>query len=153
MNNSASSIRLTTAGRERLRAELNSLRMQIRGLDLRLREELQHKDDLSSYSTSQELALLRYRADELEATLESERPTTATAHSDKVQIGSRVVVRDESGKEHSFVIVHPIEIDPEKGFISHESPIGSALFGCRPGESVNVPIPLGVRRLDLVSVA
>jgi transcription elongation factor GreA len=152
MNSTARRIRLSTSGRKRLRAELISIRAQIDALDLRLKEELQHKDDLNWYVTAQELATLRHRSAELESTLASE-PENAERTPGKVHVGSRVVVRDESGKEHTFTIVHPIEVDAGKGFISHESPIGSALVGRGPGDSVDIPIPRGVRRFDLLSVA
>jgi len=63
---------------------------------------------------------------------------------DEVGIGSIVMVTDlETGDEWEFTLVGSAESDPDKDRISDESPIGEALFGKKPGESVDVIIPDG----------
>ncbi|MFH1947534.1 MAG: GreA/GreB family elongation factor [Candidatus Magasanikbacteria bacterium] len=56
-----------------------------------------------------------------------------------VQIGSVVIV-ETAGKEKTYQILGSSETNPEKGIISHSSPIGSALLGGRVGDIVEVKI-------------
>lgn len=58
---------------------------------------------------------------------------------DKVQIGSTVLVKIND-KEVKFNIVGKGLIDPSKGNISYESPLGAALTGKSVGDSVEVEI-------------
>lgn len=53
--------------------------------------------------------------------------------SDTVQIGSIVTV-EVNGKQKEYQILGSSETDPTRGVISHNSPIGSALIGCRVGD-------------------
>jgi transcription elongation factor GreA len=54
-----------------------------------------------------------------------------------VEIGSIVKIKTEKG-ERTYTIVGSLEADPIKGFISHLSPIGSALLGCGVGDTTLV---------------
>ncbi|MEK7506775.1 MAG: transcription elongation factor GreA, partial [Patescibacteria group bacterium] len=56
---------------------------------------------------------------------------------DIVAVGSTVRVKSPQG-EHRFTIVGPAESDPTQGFISNESPLGSAVIGHKKGEEVEV---------------
>jgi transcription elongation factor GreA len=59
-----------------------------------------------------------------------------------VSLGSKVHVELEDG-EQEYVIVGPTEANPDKGFISDQSPIGRALMGKRSGDEVVVEVPSG----------
>ena len=48
---------------------------------------------------------------------------------DKVYFGAWVVLENESGKEYTYRVVGPDEIDPKLGYISMDSPMGKALLG------------------------
>ncbi|GAA5532430.1 transcription elongation factor GreA [Deinococcus aluminii] len=67
-------------------------------------------------------------------------------------LGARVLVRDEKGKEHRFELVGTYEVDVLKGKISDASPIGQALSGKRPGETVMVQLPKGTARFEVLEV-
>lgn len=67
-----------------------------------------------------------------------------------VHIGSEVVVRNEDGEEETYTIVGKAEANPRLGRISNESPIGRALLERRPGDEVEVAVPDGTRRLQVV---
>lgn len=56
-----------------------------------------------------------------------------------ISLGSTVTV-ESNGKKMDFLILGSQETDPTKGIISHVSPIGSALIGHHPGETVEVKI-------------
>ena len=73
-------------------------------------------------------------------------------HDGRVQVGSRVTVRDEFGEEE-YTIVGPAEVDVGKGRISMESPVGKALLGHRIGEEVKVQTPGGMRPVTIVRVS
>lgn len=56
-----------------------------------------------------------------------------------VRIGSIVTVV-QGDKEKTFKILGSVETDPQKGIISYNSPIGSALMDCEVGEKVMVKL-------------
>ncbi len=54
-----------------------------------------------------------------------------------VEIGSTVTV-ENNGVEKSYQILGSVETDPQKGIISYNSPIGSALLGCKVGDIIKI---------------
>ena len=74
-------------------------------------------------------------------------------HDGEVDIGERVALRNTlTGDVREYRIVGTGEGDPAQGDISHESPVGSALLGRRVGDVVEVAVPRGVLRLEVVNV-
>jgi len=69
-----------------------------------------------------------------------------------VEIGSTVVLRDEEGETERYDIVGAMEFEPGKGRISNQSPVGKAVLGHRPGETIEVDTPMGMRRLTIVEI-
>jgi transcription elongation GreA/GreB family factor len=67
-------------------------------------------------------------------------------------VGSTVTVRDPEGMVETYVLVAPGEADPRAGRVSPESPLGRALLGSRPGETVEFAAPDGPVRLILLRV-
>jgi transcription elongation factor GreA len=143
---------LTLVGRKRLELELERLRERFNEASERLKQELQDTDGLTWYSTQEELALTGSRIEELEAALLADPNDPPAAEVDTVGLGSSVAVEDEGGREHSYLIVTPIEADAASGLISLESPVGAALLGRRTGESVSVPVPRGQRHFKILRV-
>ncbi len=62
--------------------------------------------------------------------------------SDKVIIGSKIVVTSDDGKDE-FTIVSPIESNPLEGKISEDSPIGKSFIGKRKGDICETVAPSG----------
>lgn len=151
MTSTATRPLVTPSGRQKLRHELDHLEKRLRESEKRLQQELQHKDDLHWDLTQQEINQMRTRLAQLKSVFEDEPVAFVPSSDGVVKIGGRVTVRDETGCEHSYVIVAPIENDASKGFISFESPVGAALIGRRPGDFVNVLVPKGERRLSVLS--
>ena len=52
----------------------------------------------------------------------------------------------ESGKTATWTLVGPTEADLGAGKLSAESPVGSALLGAAPGQTVAVETPRGARK-------
>lgn len=72
---------------------------------------------------------------------------------DRVGFGSRLKVRNvETGDEFTYTIVAGDYMDIEAGHISMSSPLGRGLMGARVGEVVQVRLPVGVRRLEVVEL-
>ena len=152
MNATASSAPITLSGRQRLRDEQVRLQQRLQATTERLREELPDRDDLNWYLTQEELGRIHNRLSELQAALVTKAETSGPVEAGVVGPGSRVTVQDESGRRHSFLIVAPIETDATQGYISFNSPVGAALIGRRPGESVGIRTPAGERRLTVLGV-
>lgn len=73
---------------------------------------------------------------------------------DVVSIGSKVVVNDlEYDEEMEYVIVGSAEADPFEGKISNESPLGSSLLGKKPGDQVEVKVPDGSIKYEILKIA
>lgn len=72
--------------------------------------------------------------------------------SEKVEVGSAVVVTNPQGKNQHFTIVGRTEADPTQGRISNESPVGRALLGHRAGEQAEVDTPSGKIKLTIVKI-
>lgn len=56
-----------------------------------------------------------------------------------VQLGHTVVLQTPAG-EKTYKILGPSETDPEKGIISHKSPLGQALMGQQLGAEILLPL-------------
>ena len=71
---------------------------------------------------------------------------------DRAVIGRRVTVLEEEGESVSYALVFPGDGDPAQGWISADSPLGAAVLGCGPGDSVEVIAPAGRRIVTVLSV-
>ncbi len=72
---------------------------------------------------------------------------------DVVNIGSTVKVRIlPDDEEETFGIVGSAEADPLRGKISNESPVGSALLGCKVGDVAEVEVPDGIVRYEVLEI-
>ena len=72
---------------------------------------------------------------------------------DVVSIGSKVMVKDlEYDEEMEYTIVGSAEADPYEGKISNESPVGSALLGKKQEEIVEVRVPDGIIKYQILSI-
>jgi len=73
--------------------------------------------------------------------------------SDKVQIGSSVVIRYDGEEDtEEYKIVGSTEADPFENKISNESPIAMALLGKKKGAKVTVESPNGKYDIELIEI-
>lgn len=73
--------------------------------------------------------------------------------SDKISFGAYVSFRmGGGGVTRVFRITGADEADVAKGFISYFSPLAVALVGHKAGDSVEVALPGGIKKVDIVSV-
>jgi len=72
---------------------------------------------------------------------------------DVVSIGAKVKVKDfEFDEEVEFYIVGSAEADPMVNKISNESPVGRALVGKKAGAVIEVTVPNGVSKYEVLAV-
>jgi transcription elongation factor GreA len=77
----------------------------------------------------------------------------AEVGSDKVTLGSTVTIKDlEYGDIFEYTIVGSAEADPAALKISNESPVGEAFMGKPVGSVVEVNVPAGILKYELVSI-
>jgi transcription elongation factor GreA len=148
---------LTKEGYDELKAELAKLKGRRTKVIEDMRRAAADKDFRENApldAAREERGHLEGRIIELEAILNSstileerQKPTP------KVSLGNSVVLRDEaSGEELHYTIVSPREVDPTKGKISSNSPIGKAVIGRTQGDIVEITAPAGKLRYKLVQI-
>ena len=72
---------------------------------------------------------------------------------DKVAIGTVVKVKDfDFDEEVEYSIVGSAEADPMNFKISNESPVGAALLGKKVGETVEVVVPGGINKFEVLGI-
>jgi transcription elongation factor GreA len=75
------------------------------------------------------------------------------APTEEVGIASIVTVRDlETDEVWDYTIVGSVEADPDEDRISNESPLGQAIMGHRVGEVVEIEIPAGSAKYEIVAI-
>ncbi|WP_297638668.1 transcription elongation factor GreA [uncultured Clostridium sp.] len=73
--------------------------------------------------------------------------------SDIVSVGSKVRVKDyDFDEEVEYTIVGSAEADPMEFKISNESPVGAGLLGKKVGEVVEITIPDGVSKFEVLEI-
>ena len=72
---------------------------------------------------------------------------------DVVSIGATVVLKDlEFGDELEYTIVGSAEADPAVLKISNESPVGQAILGQKIGSVVEVNVPAGILKYEVLEI-
>ena len=150
---------LTVEGLEKLEEELDLLKaVKRREIAERIKVALDFGDisENSEYDQAKnEQAQLEERIAKLEMMLRNARIIDEDDISiDVVGIGSKVVVKDiEYDEEMEFTIVGSAEADPYEGRISNESPVGSALLGNKVQDIVDVMVPDGIIKYEILTIA
>lgn len=94
-------------------------------------ERLSRLADAAPGMSEAAAAFLRHELDRAAIAPDTERDT--------VQMGSRVRFRDHGGRIHDVRLVYPAQSDPQRGFVSVLTPVGSALLGLRTGATMQWP--------------
>ena len=72
---------------------------------------------------------------------------------DVVSIGSTVLLKDlECGDQFEYTIVGSAEADPGANKISNESPVGKAILGMTKGNVVEVNVPAGQLKYQILDI-
>jgi regulator of nucleoside diphosphate kinase len=72
---------------------------------------------------------------------------------DVITMRSKVRLKDlVSGESNTYSLVFPTEADFAEGKISVLAPIGTAILGYRQGDTIEWPVPSGVRKLKVEEI-
>lgn len=139
----ASPLLLTQDGYNRLQEELEHLTTVKRAeIAQRLRDSMDHGEFSED---NNELDEVKFEQGMVESRISDLKLLFASAgiidpdvlSTDEVGIGNRVYVRDpDRGIEFDVWLVSSVEADPDRDFISVESPMGRAIFGAKVGDVV-----------------
>ena len=134
---------LTNDGVAELKAEHEDLISQRGPIAERIKSAREFGDlaENAEYSSArQEQEKVESRIAEIEHILQNMEIIAKPKGDNKVQLGSTVKLKGESGTKE-FQVVGTVEADPLSGKISDESPIGKALMGKKHGEAVEIVTP------------
>ena len=150
---------LTREGLKQLEDELENLRSVKRAeVKERLKEAIALGDlsENSEYDDAKnEQAFMEGRILELEKMIRNAKVIDEDAHQEgTVTVGSLVKVKDiEFDEINEYRLVGTVEADPMNNRISNESPVGRALFGRKKGEIVDVEVPAGIIKYEILEVS
>ena len=151
-------IPITKAGFEKLKKELEHLRMVAVPENIRDIEEARSHGDLSEnaeYSAAKERqSYLHGRLQEVENNLALANVIDLkNVTGEKAVFGASVAIEDvKTAKEITYQLVGPLESDIADNKISVTSPIGRALIGKSIGDHVRVQTPGGVREFEIIDI-
>jgi transcription elongation factor GreA len=118
-------------------------------------DEAKQQGDLSEnaeyHQAREDMSWARAKISELDQILQNVKIIVKSEDSKVVSVGNTVVVK-VNGKEREYTIVGPQEVDITRGYISNESPLGSALLGSRIKDRVDVVTPAGKQIYEIVRI-
>lgn len=108
-------------------------------------DEAKQQGDLSEnaeyHQAREDMSWAQGRLQELEQIINNAKIIQHTK-TGVVAVGSTIKV-NTNGREREYTIVGPQEINPARGLISNESPLGEAFMGHSVGDKVEVKVPSG----------
>lgn len=155
----AGKVPMTRQGYDALLEELRHLKSVVRPQVIEAvrtaRAEGDLRENAEYHGAREKQAIIDAKIRHLEAQLaNAEIIDPTTLGGDRVSFGATVRVRDTANdEERLFRLVGPNEADPQKGWISVQSPVGSALVGKEVGDAVNVRAPKGTIEYEIVAVS
>lgn len=150
---------MTTAGAERLRAELKELKSEARPRIIAAIAEARSHGDLKEnaeyHAAREQQSFIEGRINDIEHKLSHAQiiDVAQLPRSGKVVFGVTVELIDvDSGEESRYQIVGEDEADIKAGRISINSPIARALLGKEEGDDVQVQVPGGTKNLEIAEI-
>ena len=148
---------MSAEGRERLKEKLETLKKK----RMKIAAGLEYAKSLGDLSENVEYQEKKEEQMENEAAIAALEDLLSRAILIKpsgktgiVEFGSTVVVNAHNESQtYTYIIVGNEEADPQKGHISHESPLGKALLGKKSGAKVLVKTPKGEKELFITHVS
>jgi transcription elongation factor GreA len=144
--------------KKKLQGEISALEYELRNeLPKEILKARAHGDlseNAEYHAAKERQAYVNARLGQLQARLrEFSMVDVSKIPHDRVGLGSQVTVLDlRKDEELSYNLVTSEEADVANGKISTSSPIGRGLLGKRVGDTVKIPIPDGVRELEILSL-
>ena len=154
----SSTVYLTAEGLQKLKDELHHARTVERP---RISQEIAEARAQGDLSENAEYDAAKEAQGHLEARIAKLEDTVANARvvnedevdASKARILSNVrVLNQKAGKEAVYTLVSPQEADLKQNRISVESPIGKALLAREVGDVVDVKVPAGTVKLEVLEI-
>jgi transcription elongation factor GreA len=148
----------TKTGYQMMVDELNHLSTVEYKAAINMLQEARDKGDLSEnaeYDAAKEYhANVMNKIAQLKEKIRvSEILNTGHLPTDRVNMLSTVEIKNHKmNMVQTFKLVSESEIDLKQGKISFNSPIGSALVGKRVGDLIDVNVPSGVMKLEILKI-
>lgn len=149
---------LTYEGLKKLEKELEQFKgVKRRGVSEKIKQALSFGDisENSEYDEAKnEQAHIEGKIVQIESMLKNARIIDENEVStEKVGVGSKVRLLDmEYNEKVEYHIVGSTEADPSQYKISNESPVGSALVGRKKGSIVEVNVPDGIIKFEVLEI-
>jgi transcription elongation factor GreA len=149
---------LTEEGLKQLQDEVNylsSVKREEVAERIRAARDFGDISENSEYDDAKnDQALLEHRIGVLQEKLRRSRVIkNSEIDTDKVSVGSTVTLRDKDvGEIRIYTLVGSAEADPANARLSNESPVGQAILGKRVGDEVNVPVPAGAVKYEILDI-
>ena len=150
---------MSQEGYDKLRNELNQLKSVERKKIARQIAEAREKGDLSEnaeYDAAKDAqGLLELKISKLEETVANARVLdTSKIDTSKVSALCRVKIMNlKMKKEFQYQLVSEGEADLKNGKISVTSPIGQGLLGKTVGDVVDIQVPSGVMKFEILDIS
>ena len=150
---------LTAEGLQKLKDELHHARTTERQEVAEAIAEARAQGDLSEnaeYDAAKEAqGHLEARIAKLEETIASARVVDESeVDTSRARILSKVRVRNaKAGKEATYTLVAPQEADLAQQRVSVESPIGKGLLGKEVGDVIEIKVPAGMVKLEILEIS
>jgi transcription elongation factor GreA len=147
----AAVIELTREGLEQLQAELHHLETEVGPA---VREDLaaayqdrDFRENAPYDEAKRRMGEVQGQIDRLKGQIKAARVVERQASTERIGLGSKVVLRDlQFDEDLDYILVGPGEVDTRNRRISIQSPVGSALKDKEVGDVVEVDIPSGKAR-------
>lgn len=152
-------VMLTLTGLKQLEDELEQLKtVKRRQVAERIKQAIEFGDisENSEYEDAKnEQAFIEGRILTLEKMLRNAKIIDdENLGNEVVSLGSKVLLKDlEFGDELEYSIVGSVEADPDANKISNESPVGKAIIGQPKGSVVEVNVPAGVLKYEILDIS
>lgn len=150
---------LTEEGLEKLKKELHFLRAKERPRIARSIQEAREKGDISENAeydaAKEEQGHLEARIARMETTISNARLVDEKqVDPSKAYILSNVRVKNhKTGLEQTYKLVSAQEANLREGKISVRSPIGNGLLGKEVGDVIEVEVPAGTVKLEILEIS
>jgi len=148
---------ITQEGLKKLEQDLKYLKTEKRreiANRIQVAKDLGDLSENAEYAQAKdELAFNEGRILELEDVLRNATIIKENKDSNLVSIGNSIKIKDqETGEIKEYNIVGSQEADPVAGKISNESPLGKAFLNQQKGQIVEVVLPKGVIKYQIIEI-
>jgi len=157
LKNMLSQTFITQEGLKKLEQDLKYLKTEKRreiANRIQTAKDLGDLSENAEYSQAKdELAFNEGRILELEDVIRNATVIKENKEKNLVLVGNSIKIKDQETDEiKEYNIVGSQEADPVAGKISNESPLGKAFINKKKGEAVEITLPKGIVRYQIIEI-